>query len=96
MKNLKDLHKEDERGVQAKKIFEPSQALLSLQILSGNQMKEHLTPTPAFLICVEGEIEYHDEKGFSQTMKSGDFYAIPPNVKHWLDAKKDSNLILVK
>ena len=42
------------------------------------------------LICVEGEGWYQEMGKKAQSLKPGDIVAIPPNVKHWHGAKKDS------
>ncbi len=42
------------------------------------------------LICVEGEGWYQEEGKPAQSLKVGDIVTIPPNVKHWHGAKKNS------
>ena len=42
------------------------------------------------------KVVFEDEKGQSITLKSGDYVKIEPNVKHWVNAKTDSNLLLIK
>lgn len=42
------------------------------------------------LICVDGEGWYMEEGKKAQSLKVGDVVVIPPNVKHWHGAKKDS------
>jgi quercetin dioxygenase-like cupin family protein len=94
--NLKNLHTEN-KAVQTNVVFTTQDAkVISLQIAGKERLKEHLTKVPAFLVCVSGEAVYEDEKGFSIEMKSGDYVAIEPNLKHWIDAKVVSNFILVK
>jgi quercetin dioxygenase-like cupin family protein len=94
--NLKNLHTEN-KAVQTKVLFESTESkVISLQIAAGEQLKEHLTKVPALLVCVSGEAVFHDEKGNSIDLKSGDYVNIESNVKHWIDAKEDSNFILIK
>ncbi len=94
--NLKELHK-DSIGVQTNMIFPTIEGkVISLQILKGSQLKEHITKVPALLICVLGNAIYEDEKGNKITLLSGDFVKIEPNVKHWVDGIEDSNLLLIK
>ncbi|MGN1186620.1 MAG: cupin domain-containing protein [Methanobrevibacter wolinii] len=42
------------------------------------------------LICVSGEGWYQEEGKEAQSLKSGDIIEIPPEIKHWHGAKKDS------
>ena len=42
------------------------------------------------LICVSGEGWYQEEGKDPISLKEGDLISIPPNVKHWHGAKKDS------
>ena len=94
--NLKNLDK-DSIGVQSNMMFhETGGKVISLQILKDNQLKGYLTNVPALLICVSRSASYEDEKGIIITLLSGDFVKIEPNVKHWVNAIEDSNLLLIK
>ena len=94
--NLKNLHTEN-KPVQTKVLFEPTESkVISLQIASGGQLKEHITKVPALLVCVTGNAVFQDEKGKSIELKSGDYVNIEANVKHWVDTKEESNFILIK
>ena len=42
------------------------------------------------LICTAGEGWYQEEEKEPQELKEGSVIVIPPNVKHWHGAKKDS------
>ena len=42
------------------------------------------------LICVAGEGWYQEEGKETRSLAVGDVVEIPPNVKHWHGAKKDS------
>ena len=42
------------------------------------------------LICVDGQGWYQEEGKEAQSLKQGDIVVIPPNVKHWHGAKKNS------
>lgn len=94
--NLSTLHTED-KAVQTKMIFATSEGkVVSLQIQKDKQLKEHITTVPALLVCVKGEAVFENEKGISVTLLSGDFINIEANVKHWVNAKTDSNFLLIK
>lgn len=94
--NLKSLHTE-QKAVQTHLLFQPTDAkVIALQIAKNEQLKEHITKVPALLVCVSGKATYNDEKGTSVTLQSGDYYNIPENVKHWVDAQEESNFLLIK
>lgn len=68
----------------------------AIQILKDGKLKEHITKTPALLICVVGKVNYEDETGQLIELSSGDYVDITPNVKHWLTASELSQLVLLK
>ena len=84
------------KPVQAKTLFTGTKARLqSIQILKDAVLTEHISTVPAFLICMQGISIYRDENGTENTLMTGDFQHIEPNVTHWLNAKQDSLLILM-
>jgi quercetin dioxygenase-like cupin family protein len=94
--NLKDLHPTD-KGVAATTVFKTDHSsAVAIQLLKGKQLKEHITKTPAFILCVNGSIIFENENGLRRTLISGDYILIEPYVRHWLDGLEDSQLILVK
>ncbi|MDB9882306.1 hypothetical protein OAD66_04140 [Bacteroidia bacterium] len=94
--NIKHLHPAD-KGVSAKPAFKADNcSAVSIQILKGDQLKEHITKTPAFLVCISGSVIFENEEGLTETLVSGDFILIEPNIKHWVDGLKDSQLLLVR
>ncbi|MBC5842608.1 cupin domain-containing protein [Flavobacterium sp. F-380] len=93
--NLKDLHTEN-KAVHTNKVFEPKESVISLHIKKGEQLKEHITKVPAFLICVTGNAIFTNENKFTVNLEQGDYVLIEPNVKHWVDAILETNLLLIK
>lgn len=93
--NLKDLHIED-KLLQTKKIFSAVEGVISLQIKSGGLLKEHVTMVPALLICITGHVVFENEKATKLVLLPGDYVNIEANVKHWVTADEDSNLVLIK
>ena len=85
------------KDVSTKVVFNTQEnKVVSLQILKGKQLKEHVTKVPAFLVCVTGEATYADETGQKFNLSPGNFVNIEPNVKHWVDAVQTSNFLLIK
>ncbi|NDP27098.1 MAG: hypothetical protein GZ087_06700 [Flavobacterium sp.] len=94
--NLKNLHT-DNKPVQTNVVFIAEEGkVISLQIAAREQLKEHITKVPALLVCVFGNAVYQDEKGKSVELKPGDYVNIEANVKHLVDAKEDSNFLVIK
>lgn len=94
--NIADLHSSD-KGLSTGFILKTdNSSALSIQILKGHQLKEHITKIPATLICVSGSVLFENEKGLKETLIPGDYMLIDPLVKHWVDGLEDSQLVLVK
>lgn len=94
--NIEELHQK-EAPVSAKPLFKGELGTsTSIQLKSHSVLKEHITKTPALLICVIGKVVYHDEKDTSLTLGKGDYVNISPNIKHWLEGIDDSQLLLLK
>lgn len=94
--HLKVLHNK-EKTVSAKVFFRAEEGTATaLQILQNHQLKEHITKTPALLICIEGKVVFNNEQGVEVTLLRGEYVNIEPMVKHWVDAVVDSYLLLFK
>lgn len=68
----------------------------AIQIQKGEQLKEHITKTEAFLICISGSARFENEKGEVHDLNSGNCVLIEPMVKHWVDGIETSQLVLLK
>lgn len=96
MKNLIELHNAD-KEVSAQSLFKGELGTTTaIQLERNGRLKEHLTKTPALLLCVSGFITYEDENEQEIKLGQGDYVNITPNVKHWLYASVKSQLILLK
>jgi quercetin dioxygenase-like cupin family protein len=94
--NLETIHTQD-KPLQTKSLFTSGDAkVTAVKILAQQQLKEHNSAIPALLLCVIGKATFEDEKGQTTTLLPGDFVPIEPNVKHWINAKQDSHLLLMK
>ena len=94
--NIKELHTK-EKPVSATSLFKSEQGnATSIQILQGGKLKEHITKTPALLICMEGEVVFENENGLKEKLLPGDYVNIEPMVKHWVVGTIESQLILIK
>jgi quercetin dioxygenase-like cupin family protein len=94
--NLKNLHTEN-KPVQTKLLFEPKESkVISMQIGSGELLKEHVSKTPALLVCVSGNAVFTNEKDQIINLSSGNYVMIDVNVKHEVKAIEESNFLLIK
>lgn len=94
--NLKDLHIENKLIPTQLMFLAEEGKVISMQIESGDQVKEHMSKVPALLVCISGDAVFQDENGKIIELKSGDYVNIEPNLKHWVDANEDSNLLIIK
>jgi quercetin dioxygenase-like cupin family protein len=94
--NLKALHTE-EKAVQTHLLFTPTaDKVISVQIAKGEQLKEHVSEVPALFVCIDGKAIYSDENGTKETLEAGNYVFIEANVKHKVEAIKESNFLLIK
>ena len=94
--NIQDLLPQ-EKPISTEVLFRSEQAVATvIQILQGEQLKEHVTKVPALLICIFGKVVFENEKGLKETLQSGDYLKIEPMIKHWVNAITQSHLILFK
>lgn len=94
--NIKTLHQND-KEVSAIGLFKGEiGSATAMQLQANGHLKEHLTKTPALLLCISGRVTYNDENERTVTMESGDYVQIIPFVKHWLHADVISQLVLLK
>lgn len=96
MKNIKELHSSQNK-VSAINLFKgDAGTATAIQLERNGTLKEHITQTPALLLCVIGFVTYEDETEQEINLEPGDYIDITPNVKHWLSASEQSQLILLK
>lgn len=94
--NIKELYTQD-KPVTAISLFKSELGnATAIKILQGEKLKEHITKTPALLICMEGQVIFENEKGIKESLLTGDYVNIEPMVKHWVEGTIESQLILIK
>ena len=94
--NLKELHLQ-EKETSAINLFKGEiGSANAIQLKENGVLKEHVSKTPALLLCVTGNVVYQDETGKEIELLPGDYVNIIPNVKHWLKAAILSQLVLFK
>ncbi len=85
------------KKVSAKIVFKTENSNVTvIQILEGELLKEHITKTPALLVCIFGQILFENEEGENCRLKQGDYLKIKPLIKHWVKSIENSQLLLIK
>lgn len=94
--NIKDLHT-DTKLVSSASLFKTTGGeVRSIQVLSRNKLKEHITKVPALLICLSGQAIFTYVDGTETTLTAGEYITIEPNAEHRIVAQYTSNFLLVK
>ena len=94
--NISELH-QSQKEVSAVSLFKGELGTaIAIQIERNGTLKEHITKTPALLLCVSGVVTYEDVNEQKIKLQQGDYILITPNLKHWLLASAKSQLILYK
>jgi quercetin dioxygenase-like cupin family protein len=94
--NIKELH-QNTKTISTASLFKTTEGnVTAIQILANEGLKEHITKVPALLVCLTGEVIFGNELGVKLTLTTGEYVIIEPQIKHWIDAKSTSNLILIK
>lgn len=76
-------------------LFAEGFKVVGLGFMAGQKLAQHSSPTAAFLLVQEGNIDFI-MAGSTQTMKTGDFITIPAKEEHEILAAEDSRILLTK
>ncbi len=94
--NIRELHTQG-KPVSATSLFKSELGnATAIQLLQGGKLNEHISKTPALLICLLGEVIFENENGINERLLPGDYVNIEPMVKHWVEGTIESQLILIK
>jgi quercetin dioxygenase-like cupin family protein len=94
--NIKEKHETSKR-VSAQPLFKGDKGItIAIQLGRNGVLEEHITKTPAILICVNGFVRYADENDLEVNLESGDFIEITPYIKHWVSSLEGAQLVLIK
>jgi quercetin dioxygenase-like cupin family protein len=94
--NIKESHNSDKTFSVTPLFKGELGTVAAMHIQKGERFPEHITKSPALLLCVSGEVIFEYATGQKQTLQSGDYITITPNEKHWVDALVESQLLLMK
>lgn len=94
--NIKEVHQSD-KEISAIGLFKGELGTaIAIQLQTKGSLKEHISKNPALLLCISGLVNYNEENEKAIELRPGDYVSIKANVKHWLYATVESQLILLK
>ena len=76
-------------------LFSGSFKVVGIGLMKGQKLEKHTTPTSAFLYVQSGAVVF-SMGGKMESLRAGDYFAIPPKEMHEVEASEDSRLMLVK
>ena len=69
--------------------------ILSISLEKGAVLPEHTSPRDAFLVVLEGALDFNiDGRVFS--LESLEDFSFPRNVAHWVEAREDSRFLIIR
>ena len=98
MNNVESIHDKIVLKLESKSstvLFADGFKVVGLGFMAGQKLAQHSSPTAAFLLVQEGNIEF-TMAGSKGTMKAGDCIAIPAREEHEISATEDSRILLTK
>lgn len=76
-------------------LFSGNFNVVGIGLSTGQKLEKHQTPTSAFLYIQSGSVIF-TMAGKKVLLQVGDYFAIPAQEMHEVEANEDSRLILVK
>lgn len=69
--------------------------ILSISLEKGAVLPEHTSPRDAFLVVLEGALDFNiDGRVFS--LESLEDFSFPRNAAHWVEAREDSRFLIIR
>ncbi len=93
--SIKDMvpYKQDGKSINV--LFAEGFKAVGIGLMAKQKLEKHSTATPAFLLVLEGRVEFQIG-GAKSIMNSQDFVKIPPGQEHEITALENSKMILIK
>lgn len=92
--NISNLHDAD-IGLSVKSVFKTDTCQArSIKINKGEELKEHISPVTALLVCVSGKVLYSEHTGLVKELSHNDYVEIPLQVRHKLEGIENAELLL--
>jgi len=84
------------KGLQVSKIFESeSTETLLITLEKGKLFPTHTSPKDAFLVVIEGFINFHIENKMIE-LERHEIYSFKKDVEHYVTANKNSKFLIIR
>ena len=93
--SIKDMVLYKKEGKSINVLFAEGFKAVGIGLLAKQKLEKHSTSTPAFLLVLEGSVEFQID-GTKYIFDSQDFVKIPPSQENEITALKNSKMILIK
>lgn len=93
--SIKDMVPYKKEGKSVNVLFAEGFKAVGIGLLAKQKLEKHSTSTPAFLLVLEGSVEFQLD-GTKCILNSQDFFKIPPSQEHEITALENSKMILIK
>ena len=94
--NVQLINEAEVKGLQVSKIFESETTeTLLITLEKGKTFPTHTSPKDAFLIVIEGFINFHIEDKMV-ALEQHEVYAFKANIEHHVTANKDSKFLIIR
>ena len=84
------------KGVKSSKLSKSENIeVLHISMEKESVLKKHISPKDTLLIVLEGIIVFHIKNG-SYILKKHQLFNFEKNEEHWVEAKENSNFIIIR
>ena len=84
------------KGLQVSKIFESETTeTLLISLEKGKEFPTHTSPKDAFLVVIEGFINFHIENKMI-ALERHEIYSFKKDVEHYVTANKNSKFLIIR
>ncbi len=91
-----EIKKQSFNKLQLKKLTQSNPfEVLSVSLEKNAIFPEHSSPSDAFLVVLEGKIDFHiNENHYS--LCSQEYFSFPKEVSHWVQALENSKFLIIR
>lgn len=84
------------RGLQVRKLLKNKTfEILSISLEKGNVLPEHTSPKDAFLLVLEGALDFHIQ-GKKYALERLENFSFPKEAPHWVAARENSRFLIIR
>ena len=84
------------RGLQVRKpLKNKNLEILSISLEKGSVLPEHTSPKDAFLLVLEGALDFHIQ-GRRYPLEKWEDFSFPKEEPHWVEALESSRFLIIR